>query len=387
MRFEMIDDPQTNPPPARDIRRIMDGSDTSARAAMLRAATACAEPFYATAMRLRNALYDRRIFRTTSLGKPAISIGNITTGGTGKTPVVQWLAKRLLGANHHPAVLLRGYKRNAAGISDEQSLLQAALGEIPVLADPDRIAGARMALRKFPRTSVFLLDDAMQHRRAARQFELILIHAGEPFGFGHVLPRGMLREPLDGLRRASAFLITHADEASQRDLAEIEAVLHEHQPAAPIFRCDHTIADFRASDPRGAEPRAGQTPIDRDSSIPSLLGRRYLAFCGIGSPESFFQKLQSSDGDCAGTRAFADHHDYSVSDLTALQQLARDTSAEILITSEKDWVKLAPLARNLPGHLPIWRASLALKFWPGQEDALLDLIDAVIKGSPLYDRR
>ncbi len=171
----------------------------------LEAVAACVEPLYATVMRIRNALYDKGYFATHSLGRPAVSVGNITAGGTGKTPVSIWLATKLAKSNHHPAVLLRGYKTTAEGISDEAEVLRNSLAGIaPVIVNRSRVRGAAAALRDHPDTTVFVLDDAMQHRGAKRNFDLVLINARNPFGFDRILPRGLLREPLQELRRASA---------------------------------------------------------------------------------------------------------------------------------------------------------------------------------------
>src|SRR5580658_2492398 len=179
-------------------RQIMGGEDSSPGAIALRTAAAIAEPFYAAATDLRNRLYDWSILKTHPLGRPTVSVGNLTTGGTGKTPIVQWMTRRLLAEGHKPAILMRGYKSTANGGSDERALLETP--QIPVIADPDRRGGAIMALRQHPGTTVFVLDDGMQHRRAARDFELVLIHAAHPWGYGHVFPRGLLRESINGVR-------------------------------------------------------------------------------------------------------------------------------------------------------------------------------------------
>jgi tetraacyldisaccharide 4'-kinase len=324
---------------------IMDGSDRSPSAGMLRAAAGCAEPVYSTVMRLRNTLYDSRILTSRPLGRPTISVGNITTGGTGKTPVVQWLSKGLSASGQHPVILMRGYKTTSDGVSDEQSLFQAA--GIPVIADPDRRRGADAALALYPQATLFILDDGMQHRRVRRDFELVIVHAAEPFGFGRVFPRGLLREPLGGLRRADAVLITHADEVDPAAIAAITSTIRLHNDAVPIFQCDHVIdGDFA--------------------------GKKYFAFCGIGSPASFFRRLGSLGGTPVGDRKFDDHHDYTESDVNQINDAARSAQAEILITTEKDWVKLERFADKFA--LPIIRAELSLRFRPGDEEQLLTAI-------------
>jgi tetraacyldisaccharide 4'-kinase len=329
-------------------RRVMDGTDRSAMAAMLRGAAACAEPVYATAMRARNAM-----IRGHRLGRPTISVGNIATGGTGKTPIVRWLASALLGAGRKPAVLMRGYK-SVDGISDEQTVLARGLGDsVPLIANPDRRAGAAAAIAQAPLTDLFILDDGMQHRRVARDFELVLINAGEPFGLGRVFPRGFLREPLSGLGRADALVVTHADEVDADRLEQIERTLRQFNPFAPIFRADHVITGLEA-----------------------LAGKPFYAFCGIGSPESFFSQVAAL-GNCVGRRAFADHHHYTAADLDDLNKAARSAGAAILVTTEKDWAKLSRLPPTAEG-LPVIAAGLCLRFHRDHEARLLEEIKRVI---------
>lgn len=338
-------------------RQVMDGTDASGNASVLRAAAAGAEPFYSAMMRVRNGLYDAGIFRARFLGRPAISVGNITTGGTGKTPVVEWLAARLTAAGQRPAILMRGYKSTASGISDEQAILAAA--GFPVIADPDRRRGAARAIAGKPEITAFILDDAMQHRRARRDFELVLIHAAEPFGFGRVFPRGLLREPLSGLRRADAILVTHSDEVTPGEMDAITFAVRRETKTAPIFHCDHVI--------RGLCGSAGESP-----SPANLCGQRYYAFCGIGSPESFFSRLSHAGGIPVGVRAFDDHHDYSAAEIADLAAAAKSAGAQTLITTAKDWVKLERFAAG--AQVPILRAELFLRFREGHEEGLFDSI-------------
>jgi tetraacyldisaccharide 4'-kinase len=345
-------------------KRIMDGSDRSVRAGAARLLAACAEPFYAGAMRARNAMYDAEIFKTHDLKRPAISVGNITTGGTGKTPVVRWIAEQILAMGKQPAILMRGYKRDARGISDEQTLLENALKDVPVIANPDRIAGAAEALSRGAGIDLFILDDAMQHRRAARNIEIVLINALEPFGYGHVFPRGLLREPIAGLRRADVFILTHADEAESQ-LPAIESEIRRYNRAAPIFRIDYRLAGFRAGDGSMNEL--------------SLKDRRYFAFCGIGSPESFFPQLRRLGGTCVGEKAFPDHHRYNDAEVNAIRS---EANADVVVVTEKDWVKLANLQAIGDTRVPVWRAELGLHFRDGNDKKLLGLIQSRLAEVP-----
>jgi tetraacyldisaccharide 4'-kinase len=339
-------------------RQVISGSDISTRAKLLRAAAATGEPFYASAMRLRNLLYDAHILPASYLGKPAVSVGNITTGGTGKTPVVRWLSQRLQSAGQNPVVLLRGYKSTSQGKSDEQEVLVSA--GLTVVADPSRVRGAATALAKFPQTTTFILDDGMQHRRARRNFELVLVNTTEPFGYSRVFPRGLLREPLSGLKRADAVLLTHADEVTPGEIDAITFTIRKHQKRVPIFHCNHVITGLRSD--------ASLLPID------TLSGKKYFAFCGIGSPASFFWRLGHWGGTSVGTHTFDDHHDYTAQDIEQLRNAATAASADMLITTTKDWVKLEQFAPNTTP--PILRVELSLKFWHRDEEDLFSAIQA-----------
>jgi tetraacyldisaccharide 4'-kinase len=344
-----------NEPAEIRFRRVMDGTDRSAIASVLRGAAALVEPLYATSMRVRN-----RLIRGHPLGRPTISVGNITTGGTGKTPVVRWLAASLAAAGRKPAILLRGYK-SIDGVSDEQVLLAVGLGpSIPLFANPDRRRGAAQAIALHPQIDLFILDDGMQHRSAARDFELVLIHAREPFGLGRVFPRGFLREPLSGLARADAFLVTHAGEVDAANLDKIEKTLHRYNPTAPIFRADHVIKGLEA-----------------------IQGKPFYAFCGIGSPESFFSQL-AGRGNCVGRRALADHHHYTSGDLADLNQAAQSAGAAALVTTEKDWAKLSRLPPT--AGVPIVCAELCIQFYADHEARLLAQIGSRLRVKVIDER-
>jgi len=349
---------------------MLDGTDRSVGTRALLAAARCAEPFYGLGVRLRNNLYDRGIKAAHDLGKPVISVGNITAGGTGKTPTVRWLAEQLLEAGHRPAVLMRGYK-SAGGISDEREILAKELPGVPIVANPDRVAGAAQALQADPQTTLFILDDGMQHRRVKRDVNLVLILAAEPFGFGHLLPRGLLREPLAGLSRADAFLLTHSGEVDASRIEEITQTIRSHNSDAPIFRSDHLIPSLRAVD--------GST-----TDLESVRGKRIYAFCGIGSPASFFANLKKAGIDAAQSRAFPDHYAYSGQEWQDIQDAARAANADILITTEKDWVKIAPFISANPGELRIFRAELSLQFQEDHGKQLLNLIQTKIGPPALH---
>jgi tetraacyldisaccharide 4'-kinase len=339
--------------------RVLSGEDRSIGATLLRGALTIAEPFYAAAMISRNAFYDACDFASVTLPRPTISVGNLTTGGTGKTPIVQMLASELANRGLRPAILMRGYRAASTGGSDEQRMLSDSLGgRAIVIADANRVAGAVAAMRHVPPPDVFLLDDAFQHRRATRDFDLVLIDAAEPFGFGHVLPRGLLREPIRGVKRADAIVVTRASHGQIFD--ELFLQIRRFNKHAPIHLADHV---HTALITRTGEER----PIDE------LKTRRFFAFAGIANPDALQRQFRDHGATFAEFRAFRDHHGYTSNDVRELNAAAKAAGAEFLVTTEKDWVKIAPLATPDDG-LPIVRVKLSLKFRDGGAEELIEQV-------------
>jgi tetraacyldisaccharide 4'-kinase len=360
------------PAPAPAIHDLLSGRRGGLSSLLARSALRLAEPFYRALVIGRNRLYDIGILRAHELPVPVVSVGNITAGGTGKTPIVQWLAAELRSRGMHPAILMRGYARNA--ISDEQDLLREALSAgdwpVPVHADPDRVAGAARMLREHARVDLFILDDGFQHRRLRRRFDLVLIDATSPFGYGHVHPRGLLREPVGGLARADAFIITRSDLASPEQCRSIERTLRANNRVAPIYRARHAITGLRTPDRSAAQPP--------DIPLEQLAGRRFFAFAGIANPMGLELQLGQLPGQCAGHQWFADHHDYSSDEVAALRARARDLAADLLVVTEKDWRKLRRLEGLDDPRLPLWRLALDVQLIARSGQGLLDLVQAQI---------
>jgi tetraacyldisaccharide 4'-kinase len=318
---------------------------------------------------VRDWLHRSRLREARRLPRPVVCVGNLTTGGTGKTPVVIWLARQLLRQGRRPAILLRGYRAGAGG-SDEAALLDDALNAgaagaagVTVHTGADRFASGTAALRVHPEIDAFVLDDGFQHRRLARDLDVVLIDATNPFGYGHLLPRGLLREPLTALRRASVMVITRADQAHTTSLDETIRVIRQHNPNVPIFRARHALQTL-------LDPRNTPRPID------DLRGRRVFVFCGIGNPQGFHEQLLAHGAMDAGTRWFGDHHAYTPQDVTELRASAVAAGAEMLVTTEKDWVKLRRLdtAAN-DASPPIVRAAMDIAF---EDNAGGDLMQLVV---------
>jgi tetraacyldisaccharide 4'-kinase len=299
----------------------------------------------------RNGLYDREWLEIADLGAKTISVGNITTGGTGKTPLVAQIARVLLGRGEKVCILTRGYKRedpsqrvlvsdgeqvlaDAKSAGDEPfELAQKLAGRAVIIADADRGEAGKWAKRKFG-TTVFILDDGFQHRQVKRDLDIVCIDATDPWGGGKILPSGRLRESRKGLGRADIVIITRADLVHR--LEEIKSEISRLNTTAPVFTCFNNVTDIR--------------PLKDDQITPSDVARhaRAFAFCAIGNPESFFELLRREGFDVSATRTYRDHHSYTQKDIEELEKDAAKAGAGMLLTTAKDAVKLTGLEIKIP---------------------------------------
>ena len=258
--------------------------------------------------------------------KPVISIGNITCGGTGKTPVVEMTARRLLAMGRRPAILTRGYRAPAgSGTNDEMRVLAQNLPEVPQYRCADRRTGAREAIARG--ADVLVLDDGFQHVKLARDLDIVLIDALDPFAGGRVLPAGLLREPLRVLDRAHLFGITRSNLVEGRTLAVLESYLRGRFP-----RAARVLVETR---PLRWTSLGGET-----SSPESLRGERALVVCAIGNPEAFRRDVASLGVDVADLVSFRDHHAYTPNDVEKLSRRAEELGARAVIMTQKDAVKM-----------------------------------------------
>lgn len=315
---------------------------------------------YGAVTRTRLALYQRGTFRTTKLERPVISVGNITAGGTGKTPLVEWIAKTVAGTGKKVCILTRGYRRDnpqqqvvvsdgttilatPAESGDEPYLLATnLLGSAAVISNADRTSAGRYAIEALD-TDCFVLDDGFQHLRLARDLNIVTIDATNPWGGGRVLPHGFLREPLSGLIRADCVVLTRCDQAANLDelRAEIQALIR-----GPMF---------------DSSMRAVTAPVTFGP---------VAAFCGVGNPGSFFAQLRKHGYQLAIEKAFTDHHSYTQRDVDELVAAATRAGAKGLVTTAKDAVKLRALSFSLPWHV------FAIEIEIKNESALAELIKA-----------
>ena len=304
----------------------------------------------------RNLLYDRGIARVQRLSVPVVSIGNITAGGTGKTPLTIHLARILLAAGERPLVLSRGYRSGGSGTrvvsdgtcvvlgpaeaGDEPVLIARSVKGLPVVVDPDRLRGGRMAVVRFG-PSVILLDDGYQHRRLARDLDIVLLNALDPFGRYAMLPSGLLREPFRGLARADLFVLTHAPD--EEPLETLHAVVRRFNARAPLLRARHRAEGLLPLPQAGAQA-SGPEPLGR------IHGARVYAFCAIGNPEGFRETLLAAGAHIAGFETFRDHHPVTAADAARLVRAASRAEADLIVTTEKDAVRLPALDTGPPAY-------------------------------------
>jgi tetraacyldisaccharide 4'-kinase len=293
----------------------------------------------------REWLYGRGLLHSRALSCAVVSVGNLTVGGTGKTPAVELAVRTLAELGHRAAVVSRGYRRQSRGVQivadtasirldpedagDEPFLLARRLPRVPVIVGANRYEAARLAVERFHATAV-VLDDGFQHKTLVKNLEIVMTRARNPWGNGRLLPGGPLREPLAALARAHLIVATEARSAV--DLEDVRTAATRWAPAVPVLTA------------RYAPVECWEAERMRARTLSSLEGARLLAFAGIASPRGFGTTLGELGVHVLDQVAFPDHHWYSPEDLRRLSLRARELGAEGLITTEKDWVRL----RRLP---------------------------------------
>jgi tetraacyldisaccharide 4'-kinase len=299
---------------------------------------------------------------------PVLSVGNISAGGTGKTPLVAWLARLMVIHNMRPAILSRGYGRHRElGVDDENLMLSRLAEGVPVVVDPVRVRGAERAAREHD-ADVLILDDGFQHRRIQRDLDIVLIDALWPFGAEHLLPRGLLREPLSGLSRADVLLITRSSLVAPERLDEVKDRLRELAPRAVLASCRNV--------PSGLRTVGG--PGEAGGSVSRLSQGRWGAFCGIGNPEAFRATLEGTGCRLAFFRLYSDHERYTQDQVRSIQERARRAGCGAIVTTEKDAVKIE---RLLPADadVPLYALQVEMKFTAGSAELTRAILRAIGK--------
>ena len=332
-------------------RDLVSGRRRGAFAGVLRFGMRLAEGPYTLAVGWRNRRYDVDPKRVRRAAVPVISVGNLTLGGTGKTPLVEWIARWLGRHGVRVTVISRGYGAKAGAKNDEALELEQKLPDVPHLQSPDRVEAAERAIEELG-CELIVLDDAFQHRRIHRDLDIVLLDALEPFGFGHVFPRGTLREPPSGLRRADVVLLSRSDLLDEAERDRIRRQVHRHAPKASWGELTHA-------------PRVLQSSSGREASVESLTGRAVAAFCGVGNPSGFRHTLKSCGYQLAGFREFPDHHPYGRADVESLIRWADELDVEAIVCTHKDLVKLGV---DELGRHPLWAVVIGVELVVGQEE-------------------
>jgi tetraacyldisaccharide 4'-kinase len=336
---------------------IVSGRRRGFGAAAARAGFRIASWPYGLAMRVRNGLYGIGWTRTFRAAVPVVSVGNLTLGGTGKTPCVEWVAGWLRDRGFRPVILSRGYGAEHHR-NDEAMVLEENLPDVPHLQGADRAALARTAVEELD-AEVLVLDDGFQHRRLRRDVDLVLLDATAPLARESIFPRGMLREPVAGLKRASAAILTRCDLAHDTD--EQVAWLKRRFPTLPVAKAIHTPLELV-----GLEGSR--------EALALLANRPVAAICGIGNPAAFRATLAKLGATPVAMKTYPDHHAYTRADVQDLTRWADDLPADAIVaTTQKDWVKLR--LGDLSGR-PMWAVKIGFEIVEGRAgiDELLERI-------------
>ncbi|MEM6552527.1 MAG: tetraacyldisaccharide 4'-kinase [Planctomycetota bacterium] len=376
---------------------VMGGERRGVKAGVLRAGLSVLEPGYRLGNAVRSALFGCGLKRVKALGRPTVSIGNVTTGGTGKTPMVLWVCRVLMGMGVKPCVLTRGY-RGGDEARELASALGGAVGGVGyggasrsqatglnetvawVWPDADRVRGARAALAADEGIGVFVLDDGFQHRRAGRDLDWVLVDATRPWGFGRLLPRGLLREPRGALRRADGVIVTRADRVPPEELEALCGEVEGLTGRVPVAVGVHAWEGWRVVEAgvfrewQAVEDGGPGVPPPGFSDIDRALGGRVFGVCGIGNAGAFEGMLREAVAEAGGevvhVEAKPDHHGYSWPELRALLGMAESAGAGggaiAVVTTEKDWVKWAELLEGEELRVPVLRPVLSMRFTDGE---------------------
>lgn len=336
---------------------------------------------YSFAVRLRLYLYKNRIFRNKPLGCLVVVVGNLTVGGTGKTPIVEKLARTLTERGRTVAILSRGYKSKKEPLfkkiwrklshgeeappkvvsdgksvlldsevaGDEPYMLAKNLPGVVVLCDKNRVKAGSFAIRRFG-CDTLILDDGFQYLPLKGRLNLLLIDKTNPFGNQQLLPRGILREPIRHLSRASYIFLTKSDGNEDESLLEL---IREHNSKAEIIECAHQPQFLQSIEDGGHQP------------LDILRGARIAAFSGIAYPESFENMLRSFGAEICYNRRFLDHHRFTRSEIKKLYNEAFEAKLDMIVTTEKDAVRLFP---DIKSKLPTYFLRLEIEILSGGED-------------------
>ena len=362
---------------------VIFGERRGKKAALLRGVLFGLSKVFLIIVKGRRWLYEARIIRDHPLGVQVITVGNLTVGGTGKTPVVEKFARVLTDQGRKVAILSRGYRSkpppltqrwknklllqdevvpprvvsdgkslllNSEDAGDEPYMLASNLKDVVVLTDKDRVKSGRYAIEQFG-CDTLLLDDGFQYwKLAGRRRDIVLVDAQQPFGNEHLLPRGTLREPPEHIRRADTIFITKSD----GETAGLRARIRKHNPSAGIIECVHWPLFFE-----------DVFSPDQREQIGWLKGKKVATLSGIAQPESFEQSLLQQGADLVYTKRFADHHRFNQQEILNTINRAKKRRAEVILTTQKDAVRFPKIDRR---DLPIFYMRVEIKILSGAKD-------------------
>ena len=374
---------------------VIEGRRAGARAFVLKGFLFVLSLPFKAIVQFRLWLYRKRFKRETSLGCLVISVGNLTVGGTGKTPVVEKFARALHAAGRKVAILSRGYRSEKPSFwkqlrlwlegrpyrggtrvvsdgldvlldsreaGDEPYMLAKNLPGVVVLTDKDRVRSGRHALDHY-QSDTLILDDGLQYLHLKHRIEIVLVDRQSPFGNRHLLPRGTLREPPRNLHRASHVFITKSDGT---DNSELIAEIRQHNQKAEIIECAHRLTHVVDMEGQRHE-------------LDFLRGRKVGALSGIARPGSFHRLLREHGAQIVEERIFPDHHRFRLAELMGADRRCREAGAEFIVTTEKDFVRFPP---NLKLDLPIYYVRLEIEILSGRE-SWEQLVERIAQPPPL----
>jgi tetraacyldisaccharide 4'-kinase len=332
--------------------RIQDGTNSTLWATTARVGLWIASQPYGLVVAVRNRLYERGWLVSQRVGIPVVSIGNLTAGGTGKSPTCVFLARWFRERGVRVAILSRGYKALQDGMNDEAKELEVLLPDVPHLQSPDRVATARIAVEELE-MELLLLDDGFQHRRLQRDLDIVLLDATEPFGYGFLLPRGVLREPLRALRRADIVVATRADQVDGQRLAAIRTTVQRYNPRAAWIESEHAGVGW-------CNASGIEQPLE------SKCGQAVLAVSAIGNPKAFEATLRKQGLDVIDHMIFPDHHPFSQHDIASMERRASecDVTPQAIVCTGKD---LAKLGADRLGRWELWALRIEMKVRTGAD--------------------
>ena len=311
---------------------------------------------YSGAVKLRRIFYKKAVLNSKRLPCPIISIGNITVGGTGKTPMTIYVAQVVKQLGYKVAIISRGYKGKAEKVGgivsdgkvlmmtpenagDEPYMMANRLKDVPVIVGKNRFKAGRQAIRKFD-PDIIVLDDGFQHLKLQRDLDLVLLDYRKPFGNGHLLPRGVMREPVSSLLCANAIILTRSDTVNDNEMSSSLKKLRSYERKKPVYRTFHHPFVYKINN---GEKKKFETNIQETSrqSSDCIKGRTAFAFSGLADNHSFQQTVKSLKCNLSGFKEFPDHHPYSERDLDEILLAAKKSMSECIITTEKDYVRIA----------------------------------------------